>query len=83
MTREVLLGKVEGELATCQQALKQKTEALAAHVGKAKEVEAELLTDGAEAYGAGFEDRWLRWLASTLRWTLLSSPRTTTWLTET
>ena len=55
-TLEVLLGKVEGDLATCQQALEEKTEALAAHVEKAKEVEAELLTDGAEAYGAGFED---------------------------
>ena len=32
VTREVLLGKVEGELATCQQAPKEKTEALAAQV---------------------------------------------------
>ena len=56
VTREVHLGKVEGELAACQEALKEKTEALAAHVEKAKEVEAELLTDGTEAYGAGFED---------------------------
>jgi len=56
VTREVLLGQVEGGLATCQQELKEKTEALATQAKKAKEVEAELLADGTEAYGAGFED---------------------------
>jgi len=46
VTCEVLLGKVEGDLATCQQQLKEKIEALAAQAEKAKEVEVELWRRG-------------------------------------